>query len=88
MPSALVMLICVLPCTSAPGAVHKGDAHILHDKRIGAGRSDRRNRACRFLQFVVEDERVEGDVALHAAPVQRTHHFGQLFEREADLGAR
>ena len=39
-------------------------------------------------QLVIEHQRVEGDVALHAAPVQRAHHFRQFGQREADLGAR
>ena len=38
-------------------------------------------------QLVVEDQRVEGDVALDAAPVQRAHDLGQFVQREADLGA-
>ena len=49
---------------------HAHDADILHDDRVGAGLGDRRQRARGFVQFVVEDQRVEGDVALDAAPVQ------------------
>ena len=36
----------------------------------------------------IEDQRVESDVSLDAAPVQSAHGFRQLFEREADFGAR
>ena len=39
-------------------------------------------------QFVIEDERVERDEALDAAPVQGAHHFRQFGERKPDLGAR
>ena len=37
---------------------------------------------------MVEDERVEGDVALHATAVQRTHDLRQFLDGEADLSAR
>jgi hypothetical protein len=36
---------------------------------------------------VVEDQGVEGDVALDAAGVERAHHRRQFFQREADFGA-
>ena len=40
------------------------------------------------VNLVIEDQRVEGDVALHAAPVQRGHGLRQFVQREAHLGAR
>ena len=52
---------------------HAHDADILHDDGVGAGLGDVGERARRFVQFVVEDERVESDEALHAAPVQGAH---------------
>ena len=58
---------------------------VLHDDRVGPGLGDRRERAGRGLQFVVEDQRVEGDVALDAAAVQRSHHLRQFGQREANL---
>ena len=64
-PSALVMLICVLAWISRSGAMARqlSDADVLHDDGVGAGFGDRGQRARRFLQFVLEDERVESDVA-------------------------
>ena len=52
--------------------------------RFGNGRQCTRGLG----QFVIEDQRVEGDVAAHAAPMQRAHGFRQLFQRKAHLGAR
>ena len=40
-----------------------------------------------LVQFVIEDQGVERDVALDAAAVQGAHDFGQLGQVEADLGA-
>ncbi len=41
-----------------------------------------------LVEFVVEDQRVEGDVALDAAGVQGAHHLRQFRQRKADLGPR
>src|SRR5579863_6899919 len=37
---------------------------------------------------MLEDQRVESDVATHTTPVQSAHRFGQLLQREAYLGPR
>ena len=65
-----------------------GDAHILHNDRVGSGLGDRSQRAGSLLKLVVEDQRVESYIALCAALVQVAHHFRQLGERKAYLGPR
>ena len=37
---------------------------------------------------MIEYQRVERDVALHTAPVQRAHNFRQFVEPKPDLGPR
>jgi hypothetical protein len=70
-------------------APHKlRNAHILHDEGVSARRGDGSDRLHGGFQLVVEDQRVEGDVALHPAAMQRAHHLRQLVERKANLGAR
>ena len=64
-----------------------GHGHVLHDDAVGAGGGDVGQSAHGFIQFVVEDEGVEGDVAFDAALVERAHHVGQFAEGEADFGA-
>ncbi len=64
-----------------------GNAHVLHDDGVDAGGGNGRQGLGRLFQLMVEDKRVEGDIAAHAAPVQRRHHIGQFGQREADLGA-
>ena len=58
------------------------DAGVLDDGGVDARRDDRAERACGLGEFVGEDQRVEGHVALHAATVQIGHQFRQvsLFE--------
>ena len=60
---------------------------ILHDERVGAGFGDRGDALRSFCQLVLEDEGVEGEIALHAAAVQGPHDFGQFSSVEADFGA-
>ena len=82
-PSALVTLICVLPWIVSPGAISRAslrDAHILHDHGVRAGFGDGRQGARGLVQFVVEDQGIESDVAFHAAPVQSGHDFRQFRE--------
>ena len=49
---------------------HAHHADILNDERVRARLGDLGQRARRFVQLVVEDQRIERDVALDAAPVQ------------------
>jgi hypothetical protein len=62
-------------------------ADVLHDHRVHARLGDRRERAFGGVEFVVEDQGVEGDEAADAALVQRRHRLGEFLEGEADLGA-
>ena len=63
-------------------ADESADARVLDDGGVDAGRDDRAERARGFGQFVGEDQRIEGHVALHAAAVQVGHELRQvgLFE--------
>ena len=53
-------------------------ARVLHDQRVGAGFGDGGERTHGLVEFVFEDQRVEGDEALDAAGVQGAHHFRQF----------
>ena len=66
--------------------LHRGP--ILHNDRVGARLSDRRQPPRSLVQFVVEDQRVERDVALHAPSMQRAEDLRQLCQRKAGFGAR
>ena len=67
---------------------HAHHAHVLHDQGVRARLGNLRQRARGFVQFVVEDQRVESDVALDAAPVQGRHDLRQFRQRKPHLGAR
>ena len=54
------------------------DAHVLHDGGIHAGGDDGAQVFLGVGQFVLEDQRVERDVALHAAPMQELHQLRQI----------
>jgi hypothetical protein len=54
------------------------DAHVLHDGRVHARCDDAAEVFLGGGEFVGEDERVEGHVALHAAPVEELHEPGQV----------
>jgi hypothetical protein len=58
------------------------DAEVLHDRRVRARLVDPAQLLARERQLLLEDERVERDVALHAAPVQLGHHCAEAVERE------
>ena len=58
------------------------DADILHDGRVDAGGDDGTQVLLRLLHLVLEDKRVEGDVAADAAPVQELHQFRQVGDGE------
>lgn len=62
-------------------------AEVLDDDGVGAGGGDRFDGLDGGLPFAVEDEGIEGDVALDAAAMEQGEGFGQLFESKADLGA-
>ena len=64
------------------------DAQVLDDNGVRASLGDGCQAARRLRYFVVEDQGIEGDVALHAAPVQSGHDLRQLGEREAYFGTR
>ena len=63
------------------------DAEVLHDDGVGPGFGDSRQRAGGLLQLMLEDQRVEGDVAFDAAAVEGPHDLGQFVEVESDFGA-
>ena len=63
------------------------DGQVLHDDGVGAGFGDGAQEPGGFGQLMVEDQRVEGDIALDAAAVQRAQRVGQFGQGEADLGA-
>ena len=54
------------------------DADILHDRGVHPGRDHRPHVLLGLGHLVLEDEDVEGDIALHAAPVQELHQPGQI----------
>ena len=58
------------------------DAHVLHDGGVHASGDDGTQIIRGVGEFVLEDERVECDVALHAAPVEELHQLGQIRDRE------
>ena len=64
-----------------------GDPNVLHDDRIRARLGDRGQASGRFGQLMIEDQGVEGNVALDPALMQGAHHVRQFGQREADLGA-
>ena len=59
-------------------AEEPADAHVLHDGRIDSRRDDGAQVLLRLRHLVLEDERVECDVAPHAAPVQELHQLRQI----------
>ena len=63
------------------------DAHILHDDRIRACGGNLLQGLHRVAQLVIEYQRVEGDVAFYAAPVQGADYVRQFCQREAHFGA-
>ncbi len=90
-PSALVTLICVLPWISRSGAICFAMRTMPTSCMMRASApacGDLRQRVRGFVQFVVEDERIERDVALDAAPVQGRHDLRQFGQRKPHLGAR
>ena len=54
------------------------DADILDDRGVHPGRNHRAHVLLGVGHLVLEDEDVEGDIALHAAPVQEFHQPGQI----------
>ncbi len=51
------------------------DAHILHDGRIHAGGDQCAQMCFSFGHLILEHERVERDVAVHAAPMKEFHEL-------------
>ena len=54
------------------------DAHVLHDGCIDSRRNDGAKILFSLNHLILEDERVERDVTLHAAPVQELHQLRQI----------
>ncbi len=54
------------------------NANVLHDRRVHAGGNDRAQIFFSVGQLVFKHERVERDVAFHAAPVQKFHQLRQV----------
>ena len=65
-----------------------GNADVLHNQRVDARAADGLQRLRCAGQFMVKNQRVEGEVAAHAAPVERLHDLRQFVQSEAHLGAR
>ena len=53
-------------------------SHVLHDGGVHSGRNDGAQVLVSLSHFVGEHERVEGDVAFHAATVQEFHQLRQV----------
>ena len=66
---------------------HARHAHVLDDEGIRPRLGERAQRPRGFVQFMVENQRVESDVTLDAAPVQGRHHLRQFRQRKTHLGA-
>ncbi len=80
-PAALVTVICVEAWIGKSGEslrINLANAHVLHNRRVHAGGDDGAQIIFRVGQFVFKNERVESDVALHAAPVQKFHQLRQI----------
>ena len=89
-PSALVMLIWVLPWISRSGAICLAILTMPRSCTMMASAPASampREGALRFRQLVIEDQCVEGYKPLHAAPVQRPHDFRQFGQGKADFRA-
>ena len=81
MPAALVMVICVEAWIGKSGEswrISRQMPDVLHDRGVHAGGDHRAQILLGVGQFVFEDERVERDIALHAAPVQEFHQLRQI----------
>ena len=80
-PAALVIVICVEPWIGKSGdqpADQAAHPHVLHDGGVDTGGDDGLQVVFGGGKFVGEDQRVERDVAAHAAPVQELHQGGQV----------
>ena len=65
-----------------------GNAQILHNDGVGAGPRNAFESAARLLDFVLEHQRIKGDVAAYPAPVQGRHRLRQFARLEPHFGAR
>ncbi len=54
------------------------DADVLHDGRVHAGGDDGTQIIFCIGQFILKHQRVERDIAFHAAPVQKFHQLWQI----------
>ena len=54
------------------------NARVLHNDRINTRRNHRSQIFFGVREFVLEDERVEGDITAHAAPVEEGHQLRQI----------
>ena len=58
------------------------NARVLHNHRVHTGGNHGPEMFSGIGQFVLEDQRVEGDITAHAAPVKKVHQFGQVGRSE------
>src|SRR5579883_1323354 len=58
------------------------DPHVLDDDRVGPRLGDRAEHVLRGPELALVDEGVEGDVALHATPMELGHRRRKLLELE------
>ncbi len=54
------------------------DADVLHDGGIDPGGDDGAQIFLSGGHFVFKNERIEGDIAFYAAPMEKFHEFGQI----------
>ena len=59
-------------------AYQPAHADILHDRGVHPGRNHRPHILLGVGHLVLEDQDVERDIALHAAPVEELHQPGQI----------
>ena len=60
-------------------------AQVLNNQRVCASVGNGADRSRRLSEFMLENQRVERNVAANAPPVKGSHYFRQFFQREPDL---